>query len=74
MGRNSYQTCLLILQQLKARGFQSEVPISEVVKVIRVVAGADERTIEKYSHLLEEFGLLKRINLRIAKFESDKAY
>jgi len=67
MGRNSYQTCRLILQQLRSRGFHSEIPIPEVVKVIRIVAGADERTVEKYSHLLEEFGFLKRINLRVAR-------
>jgi len=68
MPRTSYQTCKLIIQQLKARGFNAEVPINEVLKVIRLVAGAEERTVKKYTHLLEEFGMLRRKNIRIAEF------
>lgn len=59
MGRNSYQTCLKIVESLRNAGYEKEATISLVVEHIEMVAGFDTRVKRKYLQLLRKWGFVK---------------
>ena len=58
MGKNGYEKCKEIMETL-SKEFETEVPRTNVIKLIAKTIGSDQRTIESYLKNLELFGMLK---------------
>ena len=59
MGRNTYQTCEMIMDEILAQGFKSEVSLTILLSIVKRVAGMDPKTTYKYPHALGELGFIK---------------
>jgi len=69
MGKTSYRTCQQIVEKLRTHGFEEEVSKPVLIKFIKLVAGADPRTVNKYLNLLVEFEFLDPVNSKVYKIK-----
>lgn len=62
MPRTMYQTCELIMEEVKKEGFEDQVAWPDLVKHIRVIAGSSPLTLNRYRSELCKAGFLKTEN------------
>ncbi len=61
MGKKAYDKCIEVMKQVKRDGYDKEIPAVELAKLIRMLVGADSRTVSNYIGFLKDFGFVDPI-------------
>lgn len=73
MPRRTIDSCLDIMEFVKARGFQSEIPIKDLRLAIEMTAGALPSSVARYLQMLKHFNFVEVVGEGIFKLNYDEA-
>ncbi len=62
MGISTYQRCVKIMEEIRSRGYETQIAWPDLVGIIRTYAGSDKQTLKTYRRELQAFGFLSSEN------------
>ena len=73
MGKNAYTKCREIIKTANSKGFINEITLKDLVTIIKINVGANQRTVSNYLILLREWGFIENRGYYIYKLkQTDK--